>query len=193
MPNNSKIKDAAIQLIRIATIIVCLIFISEHYFFEIAPFAVSPAFILSFLALVAINWYTKAFKKKDCFKLAHIPPVIILLLLAVFFRAVVFWALCTFPLRDANTVLLTLEEPFDDFAYGMVRICLTTTIPQTLLITAILGIFLTEQKSTTPKTTCISILSFLLEYQANLFHIFQLESARLRTKNALTLMHALLF
>lgn len=150
MPS-SKIKDAAIQFLRIAAIIVCLLYIVEHYFFEIAPFSVSPAFILSFLALVAINWHTKAFKKKDCFKPTHIPPVVILLLLAVFFRAVVFWALCTFPLRDANTVLLTLEEPFDDFAYGMVRICLTTTIPQTLLITAILTVFLYTLLNSTKK------------------------------------------
>lgn len=151
MPNNSKIKTAAIQLLRIAAIVVCLVFITEHYFFEIAPFTISPAFILSFLVLIAINWHTKAFKKKDCFKPTHIPPVVVLLLLAVFFRAVVFWALCTFPLRDANTVLLTLEEPFDDFAYGMVRICLTTTIPQTLLITAILAIFLYTLLNSTKK------------------------------------------
>ena len=150
MPN-SKIKDVAIQLLRIVAIIVCLIFIIEHYFFEIAPFSVSPAFILSFLVLVAINWHTKTFQKKDCFKPTHIPLVLILLLLAVFFRAVVFWALCTFPLRDANTVLLTLQEPFDDFAYGMVKICLNTTVPQTLVITAILLVLLYTLLNSTKK------------------------------------------
>ena len=36
-------------------------------------------------------------------------------------------------------MLLTLQEPFDDFAYSMVRQYLTTTIPQAIVITVIIA------------------------------------------------------
>lgn len=71
--------------------------------------------------------------------------------MAIHFRAGIVWALNTFPLRDANTVLLTLQEPFDDFAYGMVKLYLATTIPQALAITAILTIFLYTVLNSTKK------------------------------------------
>lgn len=74
-----------------------------------------------------------------------------LLFFAVHFRAGIYWALNTFPLRDANTVLLTLQEPFDDFAYLMIKQYLSTTIPQTLIITVILTIFLYALLNNTPK------------------------------------------
>ena len=98
------------------------------------------SFVLSFFGLIALNWYTKRFRGDGYFKLSHVPLVIVLLFLVVLFRAGVVWALNTFPLRDANTVLLTLQEPFDDFAYGMVRLYLTTTIPQALIITGSLAV-----------------------------------------------------
>ncbi|SMP40156.1 phosphoglycerol transferase [Fibrobacter sp. UWB10] len=128
--------------LKIAAIAICLIFIIEHYFLEISPFFASPEYILSFLALIILNWRTKHFQKKDYFKPSHIPLVIAPLFLAVLFRTGFVWALSTFPLKDANTVLLTLQEPFDDFAYSMVRQYLTTTIPQALVITIVIAIFL---------------------------------------------------
>lgn len=48
----------------------------------------------------------------------------------------------TFPLKDANMVLLTLQEPFDDFAYLMLKQYFETTIPQTLLISIVLVFFI---------------------------------------------------
>ena len=127
MVNNKKF---ILLLLKIVAIAACLIFFAEHYFFEIAPLSISPIYILAFLSLIALNWQTKEFKKKDYFKPTHIPLVILPLFLVVHLRAGIYWALNTFPLADANTVLLTLQEPFDDFAYSMIRQYLSTTIPQ---------------------------------------------------------------
>lgn len=148
---NGKIKKVALLLLQLVALEESVSFIAAHYFFEITPSAVSPVFILSFLALVALNWHTKRYQSKGYFKPAHIPLVVILLFMAIHFRAGIVWALNTFPLRDANTVLLTLQEPFDDFAYGMVKLYLTTTIPQALAITAILTIFLYTVLNSTKK------------------------------------------
>lgn len=139
---NSRTKNIIILAIKIVAIVASLFFIAEHYFFEIDPLVVSPSFIISFLVLILLNWYTQSYKKKDYFKPQHIPLIILPLFFAVHFRAGIYWALNTFPLRDANIVLLTLQEPFDDFAYGMVKRYLTTTLPQALTITVILAIFL---------------------------------------------------
>ena len=138
-------------LLKIVATVICLTFIAELYFFEINPLAVSPVFILSLLVLIAINWQTKAYQEKNYFKPSHIPLVFLLLFFAVHFRAGIYWALNTFPLRDANTVLLTLQEPFDDFAYLMIKQYLSTTIPQTLIITVILTIFLYALLNNTQK------------------------------------------
>lgn len=140
-----------VLLLNILAIGVCFTFIIEHYFFEIKPASISLSFILSFFGLIALNWYTKRFRGKGYFKLSHIPLVIALLFLVIHFRTSYVWALNTFPLRDANTVLLTLQEPFDDFAYGMVKLYLATTIPQALAITAILTIFLYTVLNSTKK------------------------------------------
>ena len=139
MVNNKKF---ILLLLKIVAIAACLIFFAEHYFFEIAPLSISPIYILAFLSLIALNWQTKEFKKKDYFKPTHIPLVILPLFLVVHLRAGIYWALNTFPLADANTVLLTLQEPFDDFAYSMIRQYLSTTIPQALIISIILTVFL---------------------------------------------------
>lgn len=148
---NSRTKNIIILAIKIVAIVASLFFIAEHYFFEIDPLAVSPTFILSFLLLIVLNWYTQSYKEKDYFKPQHIPLIILPLFFTVHFRAGIYWALNTFPLRDANTVLLTLEEPFDDFAYGMVKQYLATTIPQAFAITAILTIFLYAVLNSTKK------------------------------------------
>ena len=148
MVNNKKF---ILLLLKIVAIAACLIFFAEHYFFEIAPLSISPIYILAFLSLIALNWQTKEFKKKDYFKPTHIPLVILPLFLVVHLRAGIYWALNTFPLADANTVLLTLQEPFDDFAYSMIKQYLSTTIPQALIITAVLTIFLYALFSNTKK------------------------------------------
>lgn len=148
---NSRIKKTTFLIIKTIAIIASLFFIAEHYFFEIQPSAISTTFTVSFLVLIALNWYTQIYKKKDYFKPSHIPLIIVVLFLAVHFRTGIYWALNTFPLRDANTVLLTLQEPFDEFAYGMVKLYLTTTIPQALIITLILTIFLYTILNSTKK------------------------------------------
>ncbi len=148
---NSRIKKTTFLIIKTIAIIASLLFIAEHYFFEIQPSAISTTFTVSFLVLIALNWYTQIYKKKDYFKPSHIPLIIVVLFLAVHFRTGIYWALNTFPLRDANTVLLTLQEPFDEFAYGMVKLYLTTTIPQALIITLILTIFLYTILNSTKK------------------------------------------
>lgn len=147
----NRIKKIIVLLLKTVAIVACLFFIAEHYFFEITPFSVSPTFILAILSLIAINWKTKEFQKKDYFKPSHIPLIVILLFFAVHFRAGIYWALNTFPLRDANVVMLTLQEPFDDFAYSMIKQYLATTIPQALIITAVLTIFLYALFSNTKK------------------------------------------
>lgn len=148
---NGKIKKVILLLLQLVALEECVSFIVEYYLFEITPSAVSPVFIVSILALVALNWHTKRYQGKNYFKPAHIPLVVILLFLTIHLRAGIYWALNTFPLRDANTVLLTLQEPFDDFAYGMVKLYLATTIPQALAITAILTIFLYTVLNSTKK------------------------------------------
>ncbi len=146
-----KFPKPILQFLKIAAATVCLIFIIEHYFLEISPFTASPEYILSLLALFFFNWQAKAFQKKDYFKPFHIPLVALLLLIAVHFRVGFVWALNTFPLKDANTVLLTLQEPFDDFAYSMVRQYLAATIPQTITITLALTTFLYVVLNSTKK------------------------------------------
>ncbi|SHL48706.1 LTA synthase family protein [Fibrobacter sp. UWEL] len=136
---------------KIVAIAICLIFIAEHYFFEITPTSVSPTFVLSFIVLIALNWYSKEYQKKGYFTIFHIPIVIILLFFVVHFRSGIVWALNTFPLRDANTVLLTLEEPFDDFAYLMIKQYLKATIPQALVISVIITVFLYTVLNNTKK------------------------------------------
>ena len=138
-------------LLKFTAVIICLIFIIGHYFLEISPFSISPEYILSFLVLVVLNWFARDFRKKDYFKLSHIPLIVVPLFFAVHFRAGFVWALNTFPLKDANTVLLTLQEPFDDFAYSMVRQYLAATIPQTITITLALAVFLYVVLNSTKK------------------------------------------
>ncbi|MBR6832874.1 MAG: sulfatase-like hydrolase/transferase [Fibrobacter sp.] len=153
---NSRIKNIIILSIKLVAIAACLVFIAEHYFFEIEPSAVSVVFILSFVVLIALNWHTQTYKKTNYFKPIHIPLIVVLLFLAVHFRTGIVWALNTFPLRNAHTVLLTLEEPFDAFAYGMFKQYLSTTIPQAIIITAILTVFLyTILGSTKKRLTAI--------------------------------------
>lgn len=149
--NSLFLSKPILSFLKLAAIAVCLVFIIEHYFLEISPFSISLEYILSFLALIVLNWHAKFFQKKDYFRPSHIPIVVIPLFFAVHFRAGLVWAFNTFPLKDANTVLLTLQEPFDDFAYSMVRLYLTTTIPQALVITVILAIFLYNVLSNTKK------------------------------------------
>lgn len=145
-------------LLKIVATVICLTFIAEHYFFEINPLSVSPEFILFFIVLIAINWQTRAYQGKNYFKPSHIPLVFLLLFFAVHFRAGIYWAFNTFPLADANTVLLTLQEPFDDFAYLMIRKYLSTTIPQAFIITVILTIFLyTILNNTKKRMVAISL------------------------------------
>ncbi|GEM_PF-1471529 len=139
---NERIKNIIILLLKLVAIEESFSFIIAHYFFEISPFDISPTFLPAFIALLALNWYTKSFQNKNHFRPKHIPIIFILLFFAVHFRAGIYWALNTFPLRDANMVLLTLQEPFDDFAYSMINLYLKTTIPQALAISAILTAFL---------------------------------------------------
>lgn len=139
---SNKVKKTIILFIKLVAIEECLTYIAAHYFFEQDASSVSVTFILFFIALVAMNWFTKNFQKKDYFKPSHIPLIVTFLFLAVHFRAGIIWAFDTFPLRDANAVLLTLQMPFDDFAYLMIGQYLSTTIPQALIITLILTIFL---------------------------------------------------
>lgn len=148
---NSNTKNTILLLLKIVAAVACLNFFAEHYFFEITPFSASPTFILAILGLIVINWRTKEFQKKDYFKLPQILLVILPLFFTVHFRAGIYWALNTFPLRDANVVMLTLQEPFDDFAYSMIKQYLATTIPQALLITAVLTIFLYALLNNTKK------------------------------------------
>lgn len=149
--NTSVFSKSILLLLKLAAIAVSLIFIIDHYFIEIAPFSVTLEYILSFLALVALDWHAKCFQKKDYFKPLHIPLLVIPLFIAVHFRAGFVWALNTFPLKDANTVLLTLQEPFDDFAYSMVWQYLAATIPQTITITLALTVFLYVVLNSTKK------------------------------------------
>lgn len=137
---NSRTKNLVLLLLKVLAIGVCLTFIIDQCFFTIDP-SVSPVFIISFIALAALEWRANRLHSQN-FKPSHIPLVVIPLFFAVHFRAGIYWASNTFPLKDAYAVWLTLQESFDDFAYSMVRQYLVTTIPQALVITAILAAFL---------------------------------------------------
>ncbi len=134
--------NAMILLFKIIAIGACLFFIIDRCFFEIHPLPLSPVFILSFFLLVLLNWKSKAYQKKDCFKPLYVLLVFALLFVVVYFRVVFFWLVNTFPINDADSVLLTLQKPFDEFAYSMVEQCLITTIPQTLMISVVFTAFL---------------------------------------------------
>ena len=138
MPN-SKIKKVIPLLLQLVALEECVTFIASHFFWN-------KAGVCFFEFRSILLW-------AHCSELVYkeIPRGWLLqtvacstrnrvAFLVVLFRAGVVWALNTFPLRDANTVLLTLQEPFDDFAYGMVRLYLTTTIPQALIITGNLAV-----------------------------------------------------
>lgn len=149
--SRGQIKKAILLALKIIAIEETLNFIFDHYFFEIEPFSFSISFFIFFLLLLCINWSTKKFQKPNYFKPTHILITAVLLFLVVHLRAGIFWAFNTFPLKDANTVLLTLQEPFDDFAYLMIRKYLSATIPQALIITVILTVFLYVLLSSTRK------------------------------------------
>ncbi|MBO5950920.1 MAG: LTA synthase family protein [Fibrobacteraceae bacterium] len=148
---NNKLKKIIILCLKIIAIEECLTFVVLHYFFEIKPFTISPIVIVSFLVLFILNYLTKNYQKKDYFKISHIPLVVILLFFVIHLRAGIIWALNTFPLNDANMVLLTLQEPFDDFAYLMVKQYLETTIPQTAVVSIILLLFVYVLLNSTKK------------------------------------------
>lgn len=139
---SSRVKRIIVLLLKLVAIEECLFHIISHYYIEVNAFSISPSFIISLLALVTLSWYTKNFQKKNYFKPTHIPLIFALLFLAIHFRAGILWAFNIFPLKDAGAVLLTLQEPFDDLAYSMVRQYLATTIPQALVATIFLTIFL---------------------------------------------------
>ena len=149
--NTLSFSKLILLLLKFTAIVICFIFIIEHYFLEISPFFISPEYILSFGALIVLNWRAKHFQRKNYFKPSRMPLIVVPLFLATHFRAGFVWALNTFPLKDANTVLLTLQEPFDDFAYSMVRQYLAATIPQTLAITLVLTVFLYVVLNSTKK------------------------------------------
>lgn len=148
---SDRTKKLIVLLLKLLAIGGCLTFIVEHYFFEISPYTMSSAFILSFVALIALGWYTRDFQRKDYFRPLHILLIVVLLFLVTHFRAGIFWALNTFPLKDANMVLLTLQEPFDDFAYSMIKQYLATTIPQAIVMTVVLSVFLYVSLDNTKK------------------------------------------
>lgn len=138
----NKMKRVILLFLKIIAIEECVFFIVANYFFEIKPLSISPLFLLSLFILFSLNWYDKKYKKKDYFKVRSILILGSLTCLVVFLRTSIFWAMNTFPLKDANMVLLTLQEPFDDFAYLMLKQYFETTIPQTLLISIVLVFFL---------------------------------------------------
>ena len=106
MQNNKQ--KFLLLLLKIVAVAACLIFFAEHYFFEFTLLSVSPIFFFSFILLIAINWQTRAYQKKNYFKASHIPLVFLLLFFAVHFRAGIYWALNTFPIKEVITVWLTL-------------------------------------------------------------------------------------
>lgn len=145
----NKIKNITLLLLKIIAIAECVAFIAEYCFFTIDP-SVSPVFIISFIALAALEWRANRLHFQN-FKPSHIPLIAVPLFLAVHFRAGIYWASNTFPLKDAYSVCLTLQESFDDFAYSMVRQYLATTIPQALVITLVLTALLYILLSSTRK------------------------------------------
>lgn len=164
-----KIKKFAILFLKLVAIEETLTFIFTHYFLEIKPTTISIAFIASFVTLIALNLYTKNFQRKGYFKPTHILLIVVFLFLAVHFRAGIVWAQNTFPLRNANMVLLTLQEPFDDFSYMMISQYLATTIPQALVITVILTIFLYVLLGSTQK----KLIGIAIYFAATIAFIFK--------------------
>lgn len=158
---NSKLKKLFLYLLMLIALEECLTFIVVYCFFELSPIQIFPKFILSFFFLIVISWRLKYFKKKDFFKPTHIILIATLLFLSVHFRSGILWAFNTFPLMDASAVLLTLQKPFDDFAFSMIKQYLASTIPLSLIIAAILIIFLYTIFNTIRKRLLFIALYFL--------------------------------
>ena len=76
---SDRTKKLIVLLLKLLAIGGCFTFIVEHYFFEISPYTVSSAFILSFVALIALGWYTRDFQRKDYFRPLHILLIVVLL------------------------------------------------------------------------------------------------------------------
>ena len=133
-------KKIVLQFLKLIVSGICVFFIIENYFFEI-NLSATPVITLSLLAIVILDGLIKKHPQKINFRQPYIPLIFIALFFTVLFRTSTYWALNTFPLKDAYSVLLTLQAPFDDFAYFMVKQYLTTTIPQVFAISTILTVF----------------------------------------------------
>jgi len=129
-----------LRLLKSLAIAICLFLIVENYFLEIKSSATVPIVITISLILV-LNKLTKKTFSFQPLRPSFIPFLLIPFFFTVLLRASFYWAINTFPVKDTNTVLLTLQEPFDDFAYSMVKQYLSTTIPQALVISIVLTAF----------------------------------------------------
>ena len=148
---DKRTKAFVLLLLKGLAIAICLISFFDQYFFVIDPFSVSFVFVLSFATLIFLNFLTRKKAFKEDFKPFHVFLIVVSLFFVVFFRTGFCWALGTFPLKDAYTVWTNLQEPFDAFAYSMIKRGLAITIPQTLVITIVLTVFLYALLNSTKK------------------------------------------
>lgn len=160
-------KKTAVQLLKLVALGVCVFFITEHYFFEIS-LSSTPIIITFLLAIIILDRLSTP--HKDNLGKITSRSYSFFFFLAAHLRTSIYWAVNTFPLRDAYSVLLTLQEPFDDFAYSMVKQYLSTTIPQTLVISIVLTIFAYIFLSNTKKR-----LFFIAAYIAATITLFTYE------------------
>lgn len=100
------------------------------------PFSISAS--ISLIILIALHFIGKESSKREKIKATPTLFIVALAFIIVWLRTSIVWASLTFPVTDANAVLLTLSLPFDDFAYSMLKLYFKTTIPNALIITAIL-------------------------------------------------------
>lgn len=119
----------------------CFSYVISHSFLSTGFHPSFFVFCLSLLASLLINCFFIRFSKKEKIKWIHVPIVFLFTFVAVQLRSAVMWCVGTFPLDDANAVLLTLQMPLDEFAGALVIQGLTETIPASLVITVLLLIF----------------------------------------------------
>ncbi|MCF0216916.1 MAG: LTA synthase family protein [Fibrobacteraceae bacterium] len=130
---NDRVKKIAIVALKIIAIEECVSYIVSNGFLTPDSLPVSPLFIISFVVLLALYWRSHPIKVPQVF------IVFFVTFFAVQLRASLAWCAKTFPLQDANAVLLTLAMPFDEFAYSMVHQYFAATIPNALIIAFLLS------------------------------------------------------
>lgn len=142
---SDRIKKLLILFVKLLAITECLAYGISNCFIVADTLPLEHGPIIAFIVLIVLALYQKKSNFQIKNKKAAITQLTATILLAFFvidLRSSLLWAAKTFPVTDANAVILTLEMPFDTFAYSMVRKYLASTIPYSLITAILLTVLL---------------------------------------------------